>query len=124
METKDSIRKLREQNGMTQEQLADALGVTRPAVTQWESGWSLPKIGTLKQMAEIFGVNVGEVIDAGAQTDDTQASGIVLSSTERELIDCYRSMTPRFRTELLSLARTMADNGMAKNNTVSEEGIA
>ena len=69
MELKDNIRRLREEKGMTQEQLANALGVTRPAVTQWESGWSQPKISTIKEMAELFGVSINAIIEGGRQAD-------------------------------------------------------
>lgn len=115
---KENIRELRESRGWSQEELGEKIGKTRSAISQYESGSIVPRMGVVEDLARVFGVNKSVIIG------DTQASGIVLSSTERELIDCYRSMTPRFRAELLSLARTMADNGMAKNNALPEEDIA
>lgn len=57
-----NIRKLREARGLTQEELARAVGVTRPAVTQWESGWSKPRMGTIEKLATYFGISISELL--------------------------------------------------------------
>ncbi len=58
----EKIKKLRTENGLTQEQLADKLYVTRTAVSKWETGRGLPAIDTLKEMAELFGVSLDSLI--------------------------------------------------------------
>lgn len=50
------IMSLRKQAGMTQEQLAEHLGVSPQAVSKWENDVSCPDIGTLPKLAEVFGV--------------------------------------------------------------------
>lgn len=60
---KENIKRFRVEKDMTQEQLAEALGVTRSAVTQWESGWSQPRMGKLEQLAELFNVPKSALID-------------------------------------------------------------
>lgn len=65
MELKDTIKRLREERGLTQEELAKALGVTRPAVTQWETGWSQPRMGTIEKLSQFFGVSKAELIEGG-----------------------------------------------------------
>ena len=62
MEFKEKIRTLRKQNGLTQEQLADKLFVSRTAVSKWESGRGYPSIDTLKLIAMEFSLSVDELL--------------------------------------------------------------
>lgn len=62
MEFKEKIQTLRKQNGLTQEQLADKLFVSRTAVSKWESGRGYPSIDTLKRIAEEFSLSVDELL--------------------------------------------------------------
>lgn len=50
----DNIKKLRKEHRLTQEQLAEALAVTVGAVYKWESGKSVPEVGMLIQLANLF----------------------------------------------------------------------
>ena len=58
----NSIKKLREEKGMTQDELAEKLNVTRQAVSNWETGKTQPDIETLTRLAEIFDVSVERII--------------------------------------------------------------
>lgn len=58
----NSIKKLREERGMTQDELAEKLNVTRQAVSNWETGKTQPDIETLTRLAEIFDVSVERII--------------------------------------------------------------
>lgn len=53
-----TIKRLRLEKGINQEELADQLHVTRQAVSNWETGKTQPDIETLTQIAEYFGVSV------------------------------------------------------------------
>ena len=57
-----NIKKYRAQMGMTQDQLAEKLHVTRQAVSNWENGKTQPSIETLTAMGELFGVSVEMLI--------------------------------------------------------------
>ena len=63
------IMRLRKEHGMTQEQLASALGITFQAVSKWENGVSSPDISTLPLLADLFGVSVDQL---------TQFKGVIL----------------------------------------------
>lgn len=52
---------LRKQNGISQEKLAEMVGVSRQAVTKWESGKSNPDTENLIRLAEIFGISLDEL---------------------------------------------------------------
>ncbi len=58
MKLHEKIFYLRKKAGKTQEELAEQLGVSRQAVSKWETGESEPEIGKLKQLALVFGVTV------------------------------------------------------------------
>ena len=58
----ETIKRLRNQKGVTQEKLADSLGVTPQAVSKWESGTGLPAIDYLPDLSAFFGVSVDELL--------------------------------------------------------------
>lgn len=58
----DQISFLRKQKGITQEELAQALGVTNQSVSKWESGSCCPDIGLLPEIALFFGVSIDELL--------------------------------------------------------------
>ena len=58
----NNIMILRKENGMTQEQLATALGISFQAVSKWETGNSCPDISTLPLLADLFSVSVDQLI--------------------------------------------------------------
>ena len=57
----DNIRKLRTDADLTQAKLAEMVGVTRATVTQWETGWSQPRMGASEKLADVFGVPMAKV---------------------------------------------------------------
>ena len=56
MNTADRIQYLRKTKGLSQEQLADAIGVSRQAVSKWESEQASPDLEKVVIMSEFFGV--------------------------------------------------------------------
>lgn len=62
MEFHETLQTLRKQRGLTQEQLAESLFVSRTAVSKWESGRGYPSIDSLKAIAAFFSVTVDELL--------------------------------------------------------------
>lgn len=62
MEFHEKLQKLRKERGITQEELAAALFVSRAAISKWESGRGYPNIESLKQLSSFFCVSVDELI--------------------------------------------------------------
>ncbi|MDR0862908.1 MAG: helix-turn-helix domain-containing protein [Oscillospiraceae bacterium] len=59
-----NVKKLRDKRGITQQQLADALGVSYQAVSKWETATTLPDTATLPAIATYFGVSIDELFTA------------------------------------------------------------
>ena len=58
---KDNLVQMRKLLQLTQEDLAEKLGVTRQSVAKWESGESIPDLDKCKQLADIFGVSLDDL---------------------------------------------------------------
>lgn len=64
-----NISKLRKERSMTQEQLAEALGVTFASVSKWERGIARPELDLLAEMADFFGVSIDTLIGHNLSAD-------------------------------------------------------
>ena len=62
MKFNENLKYLRKQYGLTQEQLAEKLNVSRQAITKWESGQSMPDIENLKELSYIFSVSMDSLV--------------------------------------------------------------
>ena len=62
METKDVIYELRTKMGLSQEELAEKIFVTRQAVSRWENGETIPNIDTLKLLSKLFDVSINTLL--------------------------------------------------------------
>lgn len=62
MEFNKKLQELRHQRELTQEELAEALFVSRTAVSKWESGRGYPSIDSLKAIAKFFSISVDELL--------------------------------------------------------------
>lgn len=62
MELNEKLQELRKQKGLTQENLAEVLCVSRTAISKWESGRGYPNIDSLKGIAKFFGVTIDELL--------------------------------------------------------------
>lgn len=57
------IKKIRKDNKLTQQKLADKYGVTYQAVSKWENGKNIPDISIIKQMSKDFNINIDDILD-------------------------------------------------------------
>ena len=77
METKDIILELRTKNGLSQEELAEKVFVTRQAVSRWENGDTIPNTETLKLLSKLFDVSINTLaISSNPNSAETVASDL------------------------------------------------
>ena len=83
METKTIIHELRTKHGLSQEELAEKVFVTRQAVSRWENGETVPNTETLKLLSNLFDVSINTILGSphqlicqccGMPLDDTSLS--------------------------------------------------
>lgn len=67
MDTKDVLHELRTKNGLSQDELAEKLFVTRQAVSRWENGDTVPNTETLKLLSGLFGVSINTLLGSPRQ---------------------------------------------------------
>ncbi len=86
MEFNEKLQNLRKQKGLTQEELAQALFVSRTAVSKWESGRGYPNIDSLKGIAEFFGLTVDQLLSGDELLTIAQVDGKQKESHLRDLV--------------------------------------
>ena len=79
------IAHLRKEKGLTQEDLANAMGVSPQAVSKWENDQTCPDISALPKLAEILGVTVDELLTG--KTEEAQPAVRLLPPEERKDIN-------------------------------------
>ena len=62
MEFSEKLQELRKSRSLTQEELAEALFVSRTAISKWESGRGYPSIDSLKEISRFFSVTIDDLI--------------------------------------------------------------
>ena len=67
METKEIIFELRTKKGLSQDELAEKVYVTRQAVSRWENGETTPNTETLKLLSKLFDVSINTLLGAPRQ---------------------------------------------------------
>lgn len=96
MEFHEKLQELRKQRGMTQEELAAALYVSRTAVSKWESGRGYPSIDSLKAISGFFGVSLDQLLSSEAVLTLAEEDSKEQESRTRSLVfgalDCCTGM--------------------------------
>jgi transcriptional regulator with XRE-family HTH domain len=118
------IREARREQGLTQEQLAHAVGVSRSAVAQWETGRAGQITGNLARIAQVLSVGV-EYLTHG---DDKRSPSEVRQADEMALLRLYRDCAPEDRQMVLRLlvrltrSRLTPSERRATRAALAEEG--
>ncbi len=76
------LKLLRNEKGLTQEQLAEKFNVSNRTVSRWETGSNMPDISLLVDLSEFYGVEVKEIIDGERKSETTNEKEIILKVAE------------------------------------------
>lgn len=98
------VRKLRDAAGLTQAELAEKLDVSRPAIGTWESGKARPRLNKLKELADLFGVTVSELMG-----EETEPIPYRASSTMMPLLGCAHMGEPCDEDSLHEMVEVPSD---------------
>lgn len=97
LEIANRLQKLRKEKGYSQEQLAEALGISRQAISKWERAESSPDTDNLICLAKLYGVSLDELLS----TDETIEE--IIENTEiaeEEIVTTFEVEIPRIKKEL------------------------
>ena len=86
MEFSEKLQQLRKQKGLTQEELAQSLYVSRTAISKWESGRGYPNIDSLKAIAQFFGITIDELLKSDELLTIAQEDSKRKESNFRDLV--------------------------------------
>ena len=70
MKFEEKLMMLRKKGGMSQEDLAERLGVSRQAISRWELGTTLPDAPNLLKLSDLFGVSIDYLLRDGYESDE------------------------------------------------------
>ena len=76
----NTLASLRTAHGLTQEEVANHLGITKAAVSKWECGQSMPDISMLPLIAELYGVSIDELFGRADDVTQDEADAIYLKA--------------------------------------------
>ena len=97
-----NIKRFREDMGLTQGDLADKLGVARSTVTQWENGWSSPRMGMVQKLAGVFRVTTSDIVADNEIPTDSDPDFDRLARN-------YRALGPEGRAALVATSDALAE---------------
>ena len=86
MEFNEKLQKLRKQKGLTQEELAQSLYVSRTAVSKWEAGRGYPNIESLRAIAKFFSVSLDDLLSADEMLTLAEEDGKQKQNSMRDLV--------------------------------------
>ena len=96
MEFNEKLQELRRQKGLTQEELAEILFVSRTAVSKWESGRGMPSIESLKAISKFFAVTLDELLSSEElliiAEDDHKQKEMHIRDMMYGLLDCSMAL--------------------------------
>lgn len=72
----ENIRRLRESRGMSQTEFGKIAGVSDKAVSTWENGLKIPRMGAVQKLADYFGIQKSDILD-----DETDSSNLAKRTT-------------------------------------------
>ena len=119
MEFNEKLQELRRQKGLTQEELAELLYVSRAAISKWESGRGYPSIDSLKEISRFFSVTIDELICSDEMIT-------VAENDKKEFVSKYISLICNALDILLAILLFIPafGNGSASSETVSLLGLS
>ncbi len=89
MEYSERIKQFRQQKGVTQQQLADEIGVSRQSVVRWENGFAVPSMFYAQKLAVYFGVTVWFLMTGEEEKKSSE-------NTDRDTREKYKLATVKF----------------------------
>ena len=93
------LKTLRKEKNLTQDQLAEQLGVSSRTVSRWETGMNMPDISLLLEIAELYGVTIPELIDGERKSEN-------MNEEVKEVVSKMSNYAETEKTTIIKNVRT------------------
>lgn len=120
MELKDTLKYIREKNGLTKRELCEKTGISERAYLTYEFGEREPKISVIAKLADFYGVTTDYLLGR-EPAPDPFADRNLNKESEKDVIDKYMSLPPNIRACLMDVLLQLADAAKQRQNAPSEE---
>lgn len=108
----ENIKKLREENNMTQQQLADKINATQQAICKYESGKSIPSVDMLERIADYFNTSMDYVVGKSQSKDvKYMIDSMEFSGNDRDFIKRYLTLNDKDKKYLSIFLNSMLKIG-------------
>ena len=124
MELKDKLQLLRKQNGYSQEQLADKIGIARQTISKWETGTAVPESEKLVAISNYFGVSVDYLLkdDEEGKTKATDSEIEEKPKMVAGIIICIAGTVSMVIWGLLSICSPEASDQISDSSMITIDG--
>lgn len=92
MKTGERIALLRKEHGMSQQELADVLGVSRQAVSKWELDDSVPSVENFVRLSKLFSVSVDSLLQDGMESENTAKAAAPSPGVPKKQLDAWHTV--------------------------------
>ena len=122
------LQALRREKGLTQEQLAEQMGVARRTVSRWETGSNMPDLDILIELSDLYGVDLREILNGERKSEQMneemkEAVLQVADYSNEEKTRMLRRMHWMFVAGLVGFVAFLAITALGLENTPPYEGI-
>lgn len=115
MELKDTLKYIREKNGLTKRELCEKTGISERAYLTYEFGEREPKISVIAKLADFYGVTTDYLLGR-EPAPDPFADLNLNKESEEDVIDKYMSLPPNIRACLMDVLLQLADAAKRRKN--------
>ena len=115
MELKDTLKYIREKNGLTKRELCEKTGISERAYLTYEFGEREPKISVIEKLADFYGVTTDYLLGR-EPAPDPFADLNLNKESEEDVIDKYMSLPPNIRACLMDVLLQLADAAKQRKN--------
>ena len=127
MEFHEKLQELRKQKGLTQEELAESLYVSRTAISKWESGRGYPNIDSLRAISKFFSVSLDDLLSGDALLTIAEEEGRQKERNARSLVfgllDCSAAMLSSSRFSAGSVPASISSSISAASPARRRQGL-
>ena len=106
----ENLRKARENKGLTQQQVADSMGISKSTYCGYETGKRQPDVAKIKELSRVLGTPADVMLETGYNKNPGQPSGAVvgnLSTSQKALWDAIQGMDDDTAKAVLDLIRSV-----------------